>query len=213
MMVLKELLFSLLCLFMVLTPSAMAGRQERQQGCPEGQRRCTAQDGTSPLYYRCTNGQWVLYTCGNGFACSYNGGFSGQCLSTGGGCFEGERRCVGSGNPAFYYMCSGGSWRLYSCGSGYQCTQISPNQAVCNQAAPQCPNGAQRCVGGSNGGGFYTCVNGQWQYNSCNPGDRCINIPGGTVNCQVRSWKRGDRRDSALMIVPSGKAAKKQKQP
>ncbi|KAJ1665462.1 aminopeptidase [Coemansia sp. RSA 1813] len=159
---------------------------KRRAGCNEGDRRCYGKDKTSPYYYRCTNGQWTLYTCGNGNTCSGNGP-STKCVSerppppT---CQNGQRRCIGPGNPGLYYLCSEGSWKLYSCGNGYQCTQTSPLQAACTPTAPQCISGTQRCIDDGSSGSFNSCVNGQWQHKSCNPGDRCINIPGGLINCQ-----------------------------
>ncbi|KAJ2765839.1 hypothetical protein IWQ57_004619 [Coemansia nantahalensis] len=166
-----------------------------QQGgaCTEGSRQCQAQDRTSPFYYRCTNGRWTLYTCGNGYTCSTGGAGGATCVQNTPTpppvCVEGQRRCASSGNPSLYYRCTGGAWTLYTCGNGYRCSQTSPLQATCT-AVPQCASGSQVCVGAQNPGLYFSCVNGAWSQKSCNPGDRCINIPGGIVNCQVGGARR-----------------------
>ncbi|KAJ2712143.1 hypothetical protein H4R19_002907 [Coemansia spiralis] len=176
-------------LLALLLLAATAVRGQQGGTCTDGSRQCQAQDKTSPFYYRCNGGQWSFYTCGNGYTCSTGGAAGAACVpitpTPPPACTDGQRRCVASGNQSLYYRCSGGAWTLYTCGSGYKCTQTSPFQATCTAVAPQCANGSQRCVGAQNPGLFYSCANGTWSQQSCNPGDRCIDIPGGTVNCQV----------------------------
>ncbi|KAJ2510907.1 aminopeptidase [Coemansia sp. RSA 1939] len=169
--------------------SAADRLKEREGGCHEGDRKCYGRDKASPYYYRCANNEWKLYTCGNGYTCGGSGSDT-KCVSDSAPppqptCQNGQRRCIGSSNPNLYYFCSEGSWKLYSCGNGYQCKQTSPLQAACTSTAPQCASGAQRCVADGSSGSFYSCVDGQWKLKSCSPGDRCINIPGNLVNCQV----------------------------
>ncbi|KAJ1799199.1 aminopeptidase [Coemansia sp. RSA 2399] len=160
---------------------------KRRASCNEGERRCFGKDKASPFYYRCTNGQWTLYTCGSGNTCSGSGPGT-KCVSGSTPppvCQNGQRRCVGSSDKALYYLCSDDAWKLYSCGNGYQCKQTSPLQAACIPTAPpQCTSGTQRCIGKA--GSYSSCVDGQWQYKSCKPGDRCINIPGGLINCKAQ---------------------------
>ncbi|KAJ2555663.1 aminopeptidase [Coemansia sp. RSA 1933] len=118
----------------------------RRASCKDGDRKCFGRDKESPFYYRCKDGQWTLYTCGNGRTCSGSGPGT-QCMSRNSPppppkCQDGQRRCVGSGNKDLYYHCS---------------------DACIPTAPPQCSSGTQRCVG--NSGSYYNCVNGQWQYN------------------------------------------------
>ncbi|KAJ2851505.1 hypothetical protein IWW36_000989 [Coemansia brasiliensis] len=174
-------------LLMLIAALALTA-QGQQPSCRDGERRCQAQDRTSPFYYRCAGGQWSLYTCGNGYTCTTGGGSNAACVPNTApppACIDGQRRCAGSGNPGLYYLCSGGTWNIYTCGSGFECKQTAALQAVCSPAAPQCRSGTQRCVGGSNPSLYNMCDGGRWQQKSCKPGDRCINIPGDLINCQV----------------------------
>ncbi|KAJ1784619.1 hypothetical protein LPJ62_004571 [Coemansia sp. RSA 2167] len=178
---------SLLMLLAILGLAIMAHAQ--QPSCREGYRQCQAQDKASPFYYRCGGGQWSLYTCGNGYTCNVGGGTGAACVPSAPpirqpACIDGQRRCAGPGNDGIYYLCSGGAWKIYTCGNGYECKQTGPLQAVCSASAPQCQTGTQRC-GGQWPGQYYSCDNGRWQQNSCNPGNRCVNIPGDLINCAV----------------------------
>ncbi|KAJ1935541.1 hypothetical protein EC988_008456 [Linderina pennispora] len=113
------------------------------------------------------------------------------------GCAEGSRVCTGAdGTSQTYYRCTNGVWTLFTCGSGYLCVSGS-----CQPMVPLCASGQQRCVGPRE---FLSCVGGQWTTGSCKPGDRCINIPGNMINCQVGGGRRARHnvRESALMIVP-----------
>ncbi|KAJ1848955.1 hypothetical protein LPJ70_000750 [Coemansia sp. RSA 2708] len=176
-------------LLLMLVIAGVVPSRAQQHGCKDGERRCQAQDKASPFYYRCAGGQWSLYTCGNGYTCSSAGGSSAVCVPNAPppppACIDGQRRCAGPGNPALYYLCSGGAWQIYTCGGGFECKQTAPLQATCSATAPQCKSGTQRCAGAQNPGRYFTCDDGRWQQKTCNPGDRCVNIPGELINCQV----------------------------
>ncbi|KAJ1734019.1 hypothetical protein LPJ61_001289, partial [Coemansia biformis] len=181
----------LLLLLLAVHPA----RGQQGSACAEGSRQCQAQDKTSPFYYKCAGGQWSLYTCGNGYTCSSSGGSGAVCVSNSPpppACVDGQRRCV-STNKNLYYHCSGGAWTLYTCGNGYQCSQTSPLQATCTPTAPQCASGSQRCVGSQSPSLYFACTGGTWNLKSCNTGDRCIDIPDGTVNCQVGGARKSGR--------------------
>lgn len=179
----KKKMFKLFVLLVTLT--LVLAQQQSNTRCTEGQRRCAGRDKTSPLYYKCTSGNWVLYTCGATYTCSSGG----TCVSTQPPptCQNGDRKCVGT--DGLYYKCNSNSqWVLYTCGAGYRCQQTSKHQATCqpNRPRPACREGQQRCMEkGNGGGGYWSCANGQWKADSCRKGDRCIDIPGGIINCQV----------------------------
>ncbi|KAJ2779582.1 hypothetical protein H4R18_003938 [Coemansia javaensis] len=184
-------------LSILLLATLLAATAHAQQGarCSEGRRQCQGPDRTSPYYYRCNGGVWTLYTCGNGYTCTTGGGGGAACVPSNPApppiCVDGQRRCIASGDQSFYYRCNAGAWTLYTCGSGFRCTQLAPLQATCTPAPPMCMNGAQRCAGPQSPGVYFACANGAWSQRSCNPGDRCIDIPGGTVNCQVAGARIG----------------------
>ncbi|KAJ1812403.1 hypothetical protein LPJ56_003886 [Coemansia sp. RSA 2599] len=205
-MIVKKLLLTLFLLgavFATAVASARAAQDDRGHGrepCRENERRCVGASNPS-LYYRCTGGKWVLFSCGNGFRCGDEGELGHgpgpgrrpgppqgpQCLAVRPppACINGQRRCVGSSTQGLYYLCSNNQWDLYSCGAGYRCLQTGPLQATCAPAAPECRDGSQRCLGPQNPAGFLTCVNGHWQSQSCSFSDTCVNIPGDQINCRV----------------------------
>ncbi|KAJ1647735.1 hypothetical protein J3B02_001661 [Coemansia erecta] len=206
-MITKNLLCTLLLLgtaFMAAVASAQTllqdgdGHHDRER-CRENERRCVGPSNPA-LYYRCTGGKWVLFSCGSGFRCGdgheigprpdpRQGPPQGpQCLAVKTippACINGQRRCVGSSEQGLYYLCTNNQWDLYSCGAGYRCLQTGSLQATCAPAAPECRDGSQRCLGPRNPAGFLTCVNGHWQSQACSFGDTCVNIPGGQINCKV----------------------------
>ncbi|KAJ2161814.1 hypothetical protein GGF46_001122 [Coemansia sp. RSA 552] len=180
-----------LLLFPILLCAALVYAQQQQEPkCREEDRRCQAHDKTSPFYYRCSAGQWTLYTCGNGYTCSTGGGGAGAtCVQSNPAppkaCIDAQRRCAGPSNPGLYYLCLGGAWKTYTCGNAHVCKEAAPLQATCDAIPPQCKDGAQRCIGAQSPGLYYHCAGGQWQQKACNRSDRCVNIPGGLINCQV----------------------------